>query len=97
MRNKKEVIEAIANHLKNDGYWEELVLPGYTVDEAEQYGGEDKGSTYYVVYKVTDSDGASCLIKADGYYSSWDGTTWESDCAYEVEAYEKTVTDYRKI
>lgn len=54
-------------------------------------GGEGHAEAIETVIKV---DGR--LFRKTGYYASHDGEYWDGDLE-EVEAYEKTVTDYRRI
>lgn len=61
------------------------------VDVVTETGGMDEGSAASVVFKVGDQ-----LFKKDGYYQSHYGYDWDGDL-YEVEAFEKTVTDYRTV
>lgn len=62
----------------------------------ENIGGEGQGDYAAMVFSVASTDGATRLFRKEGYYASHDGTTWDGDFA-EVEAYDKTVTDYREI
>ncbi len=62
--------------------------PAYTV---EDFGGEGQGETRYVVFSVGEQ-----FFRVDGYYASWDGTTWEDPAPYEVKPVEVTVIDYQK-
>lgn len=67
-------------------------LPNIGKTEAiDNYGGEGQGDERWIVFKVGDQ-----LFRLNGYYSSYDGSTWDGGVE-EVEAYEKTVTDYRVI
>lgn len=54
-------------------------------------GGEGHGEYVFIVVKVGDQ-----LFRKEGYYASHYGTDWDGRFE-EVEAYEKTVTDYRKV
>jgi hypothetical protein len=59
----------------------------------DRYGGEDQGSDYWSVYSF--SDGMQVVfIKFDGYYASYDDSTYEE--FYEVQAVEKTITVFEK-
>lgn len=59
----------------------------------DRYGGEDQGSDYWSVYSF--SDGMQVVfIKFDGWYASYDGSTYEE--FYEVQAVEKTITVFEK-
>lgn len=59
----------------------------------DRYGGEDQGSDYWSVYSF--SDGMQVVfIKFDGWYASYDGSTYEE--FYEVQPVEKTITVFEK-
>lgn len=62
--------------------------PAYLV---EDFGGEGQGVERWVVFSV-----GGQFFEADGYYASWDGTTWEDPTPYEVEAVQVMVTQYQK-
>jgi hypothetical protein len=62
-------------------------------DLVDRYGGEDQGSDYWSVYSFTDGMQV-VFIKFDGWYASYDGSTYEE--FYEVQAVEKTVTVFEK-
>ena len=57
----------------------------------EDFGGEGLGDHAHVVIRVDDK-----LFKIDGYYSSYDGTDWDTEW-YEVKPAEKTITVYEKV
>ena len=59
----------------------------------DRYGGEDQGSDYWSVYSFTDGKEV-VLIKFDGWYASYDGSTYEE--FYEVKAVEYTSTMFVK-
>lgn len=59
-------------------------VDGYTGSEG---GGED----VWMVFKVGDQ-----YFRTTGYYASYDGTTWDGGTE-EVEPFEKTVIDYRRV
>lgn len=59
----------------------------------DRYGGEDQGSDYWSVYSFTDGMQV-VFIKFDGYYASYDGSTYEE--FYEVQPIEKTITVFKK-
>jgi hypothetical protein len=62
-------------------------------EHVDNYGGEDQGSDYWSVYSF--SDGMQVVfIKFDGWYASYDGSTYEE--FYEVQAVEKTITVFEK-
>lgn len=62
----------------------------------ENIGGEGEGDYAALIFTVTDATGNTRLFRKEGYYASFHGTDWDGTFA-EVEAYDKTVTDYREI
>lgn len=54
----------------------ELSDAGITFAREDNYGGEDMGSEYWSVYSFTKGDTA-VFVKFDGYYQSFDGSTYE--------------------
>lgn len=63
----------------------------YTTTPIRSEGGEDEGSHAEVVFEV-----GGRLFRKSGYYASHYGYDWDGEFD-EVEAYEKTVTDYRPV
>jgi hypothetical protein len=59
----------------------------------DRYGGEDQGTEYWSVYSFT-NENEVVFIKFDGWYASYDGSTYEE--FYEVKAVEKTITVFEK-
>lgn len=57
----------------------------------DRHGGEGEGEQYWAVYSFSDGQEV-VFIKFDGYYMSYDGSTYEN--FYEVKAVEKLVTFY---
>ncbi|AVD99359.1 hypothetical protein SEA_BILLNYE_187 [Streptomyces phage BillNye] len=56
-------------------------------------GSEGDGDHMEVIFRVGDQ-----LFRKAGYHNSWDSNDWDTDYGLdEVEAFEKTVTDYRAI
>jgi len=70
-----------------------LTDAGITFEEVDRYGGEDQGSDYWSVYSFTNGMEAA-FIKFDGWYASYEGSTYDS--FYEVQAVEKTITVFEK-
>jgi len=69
---------------------------GWTTELMDNYGGEDQGSTYYAVWKFTHGETQEeVLIQFDGWYQSFHGSEYEG--FFEVEPYEVTKTEYRRI
>jgi hypothetical protein len=67
------------------------VLPSGPAFLVEDFGGEGQGETRYVVFSVGEQ-----FFRVDGYYASWDGTTWEDPTPSEVIAKEVTVIRYER-
>jgi len=70
-----------------------LTDEGIAFEQADRYGGEDQGSDYWSVYSFTNGMEA-VFIKFDGWYASYEGSTYDS--FYEVQAVEKTITVFEK-
>ena len=96
---KAEIIAEIKKQVKkgNQDPEYDLEIDGVTIETVTRKGGEDQGSEYYVVLKVTPNNEASFLVLCSGYYSSYEGVEWLYGDVYECEAYEKTITAYRKV
>jgi hypothetical protein len=58
----------------------------------EDFGGEGQGDKRYVVFKFSDESGVKYFRK-DGYYASYDGSTWDGDFR-EVKPVDRVVTFY---
>lgn len=71
--------------------WNTPVLPSGPAYKVDEYGGEGQGDSLWVVFSVGDK-----FYKMEGYYSSWDGGSWEDGKPYEVEPHEVTVIQYRE-
>jgi hypothetical protein len=50
----------------------------------------------HVVVKL-DNDNGTTYYRADGYYSSWEGSDWGDAEFYEVKPVEVTNTEYRRV
>jgi hypothetical protein len=68
---------------------EDLGLGKVTVPD--QYGGEDKGSTWYIVQYFVEHD---VYIRTDGWYSSYDGVYFDEGYGSEVKPIQRQVTFY---
>lgn len=64
--------------------------------EVDSYGGEGQGDTWYSVKHFVDHD---VYIKVDGYYTSYEGTSFYGGwtCCSEVKPVQKTITVYNNI
>lgn len=67
----------------------------YTWKPVKDIGGEGQGDYAAVIFAVDGPDGRR-LFRKEGYYSSYEGTDWDGNFA-EVEAFERTITDYRAV
>jgi hypothetical protein len=78
----------------NDGYGEET-FGDFTLKHEDGYGGEDMGSEYWVVFSAT-KDGQTRYFKLEGWYASYEGSTFDDYFAFnEVEKAQKMI-DYWK-
>ena len=75
------------------------VIPGLDNIEFErikQIGGEEQGSTYYSIYKFTDTiTNEIIFIKFNGWYASYVGAEYQN--MFEVKPVEKTIIDYISV
>ena len=67
---------------------------GITCKAEEHFGGEGQGEDYWTVYSFTKGND-KVLIKFDGWYASYEGSTYEE--FYEVKAEPKVITVYNKV
>lgn len=64
-------------------------LPSGQVKLIEDFGGEGLGEVRYIIFSVGDR-----IFRVNGYYASWDGTTWEDPTPEEVVAKEVMKVEY---
>lgn len=86
------------DELANERY--EVSFPNFNVKCVDQQGGgEGEGEHWHAVLKVTSKadQTQSRFFYIPGWYASYDGSTIEWSQMYEVEPYEKTVTDWRSV
>lgn len=57
----------------------------------DSYGGEGKGEEYWIVLYL---ENLNIYLRADGYYESYNGVSWDGSGWYEVTKQEKTITIY---
>lgn len=85
----------------DDHLWGNKVLysPVGELTLETRVGGEDQGSQYYIVVKLTDHYSNVTYYKVEGYYSSWDGIDWGmyGDGLVQVEPAQVYVTDWREV
>ncbi len=89
----KEKIDSVDYFAYGDFDKDELKVQLGDINEVASYGGEDCGSTWYVVYHLPKFD---MFIRVDGYYQSHHGTDfWDGwDSLKIVKPREKTITVY---
>lgn len=87
------------------GSKEEFVVPGIDGTIAvvdSEGGGEGSGEHMHIVFRVTHTDVHDLglprpqFFKVDGFYASWDGSSWDGSELYEVHPVERTITFYEK-
>jgi hypothetical protein len=101
--NAREV-EAAINELGREEFIE--AMEGYSIRRSEgvpsvelslgkaefvdaKWGAEGEGEYIWVVFRIGDE-----LFQLDGYYGSWDGSSWEEGSVSAVEAKEVVKTIY---
>jgi hypothetical protein len=98
--NARDVESGLDNDEAFSWYEADYDVPDSVVVNGETYplevleadtGGEGHGEYCFVVVKVGDQ-----LFRKEGYYASHHGTDWDGTFE-EVEAFEKTITDYRSV
>jgi hypothetical protein len=100
--------EPVEATFDNHSFWDEAEdqqteydLPGFDDVKVTYVDGETGGEgsaehiwqVWRVVTKAGDLDEVQ-YFKKTGYYASYDGSNWDGSL-YEVEPFEKTVTDWR--
>lgn len=65
-----------------------------TIEELEQHGGEGQGEDYYTVYKFTNGTETE-IVKFQGSYYSYDGSTFDS--WFFAKPVERMVTVYEHV
>ncbi len=66
-------------------------IDGVEISQAEQFGGMDQGSEYWVVIKVKEKDQEATYWKIPGWYQSHHGSELEFENIFEVVSKEKLV------
>jgi len=76
-----------------------VTIDNYTLYFVEDFGGEGMGDSAWVIYKlVNNKDLTASYIQYDGYYSSYDGTDWESWNEFSVvEPVDVVITQYHGV
>lgn len=96
--NFKEILA----QLKELGYNEEDIGVGLPpslekigkIELKEDVGGEGEGDHRHVVYYLEDHD---VFIRLNGYYTSYDGTTWDNiSDLHEVFPQQRVITVFEK-
>lgn len=63
-----------------------------TLKVVHEWGGEGEGTSIGYVVQVENR-----YFRISGIYDSWEGTEWSWADFDEVEPYQKTITDWKKI
>ena len=100
----EDLENAVESSLNDDWFCIEELVGNNTVDLdgfgevrlIEQFGGEDQGTDYYIIFSVTDSDGKKRIFKRCGYHQSHDGSYLDGP-TLEVEPVQKTITVYDEV
>ena len=71
-----------------------LAEENINVNLEKRFGGEGQGEDYWSVYSFSKGDD-KVLIKFNGWYASYDGSTYEE--FYEVKAEPKMIVVYNKV
>jgi len=87
--NSSEVKEFLEFPYENRPY----EIGGYILTCLEQYGGEDQGISYFVVFSV-EKDMQKEIYRCDGYYYSYDGVTIDPWDSYEVKPEERVIIEW---
>lgn len=92
MISKTQIKKALSKFIEEDGVSElEYVkdneeIGGLLFTQVDQKGGEGEGDEYFFVLKVEDVEKTqTAFIRFDGYYTSYDGTTFENNDFTVVE------------
>lgn len=94
MSLRDEVNQYDPNQLFEDN---DLDFGDLTFKQEESFGGEGQGDSCHEVYLVTDTKtGDSAFIKFEGYYNSYDGSSYEDEFEL-VEPYMKQIRDWKKV
>lgn len=102
----KEIIELLSENMSDaadgpewagdESVWKDPIFANFKIAEEAHYGGEGKGEEYWTVYKLTDkSTKDDYFVKFDGYYMSYDGTTWQS--VSQVKPVEVKKRDWEEV
>jgi pullulanase/glycogen debranching enzyme len=94
--------EVVESTLEGSDFWHEAGDAGdLQLDDKHtahfvdgETGGEGSAEYIWQVWSVKDAEGNVQYFKKEGYYMSYDGSNWDGTL-FEVEPYEKTVTDWR--
>ncbi|WP_040828953.1 hypothetical protein [Nocardia jiangxiensis] len=98
----EKAIKSLADEYGEAGWgsWytvgEERSAPFRYVKLVESVGGMDEGSHRHLVFEVEFSDYRVRYYKKSGYYSSYDGTSWDGDL-HEVKPVKQNITRYEEV
>ena len=82
--------------IRDEGSFE---YEGHKFNFEEQYGGEDMGSEYWIVFSVTNLANAGDVVyyKVPGWYQSHYGSELEWDSLFEVKSVKKTISVWKEV
>jgi hypothetical protein len=66
-----------------------------TVEVLDSFGGEGQGDDYWRVYKLELEDGTSTIIRRNGWYASYEGSSWDN--FEEVKPVQVMVTQWESV
>lgn len=87
----EEIIKLIPEPEKLDIYGDPKIELLGKIQTIQTIGGEGKGDEYSIVIYIVQFN---VYLRADGYYSSYDGVDWADTEWYEVTKQEKTIIVY---
>ena len=99
----REDVDELSERLSSQSYYFKKGLAKdlsteFIINEVDHYGGEGRGDNYYDVFKIQriQDEDDFVFIKISGYYSSYNGTEYESfdDAVSKVQPKEKTIIVY---
>lgn len=89
----EELTESTGVNFEMDDDGETLVIDGAAVVRLDSYGGEGQGSDFWVVLSV-EKDGVVRYVKNDGWYTSYEGGSFDSAEGVEVFPYKQITTSW---
>lgn len=107
-KNVRSILESLSDHDESEkfedlcstynvGNSEKFSVDGHDVEieNLDGYGGEGKGDTYWVVFKVTVDNEEPETWRRNGWYASYNGEEWEG--WEQVKSVEVIKTEWRAV